>query len=106
LEIVGLAFEFSGNLDRDRRVLRKFKERYGIEYPLLVAGISDKAEAARLVPNISAVLSYPTTIFIARDGRIRWIHSGFSGPGTGDHHDQLVAEMELKISSLLDEDAG
>jgi hypothetical protein len=42
--------------DRDRRVLRKFKERYGIEYPLLVAGISDKAEAARSVPDISAVL--------------------------------------------------
>jgi thiol-disulfide isomerase/thioredoxin len=106
LEIVGLAFEFSGDFDRDRRVLRKFKERYGIEYPLLVAGISDKAEAARSVPDISAVLSYPTTIFIGRDGKIRWIHSGFSGPGTGDHHQRLIAEMELKISSLLDENVG
>ena len=103
LEIVGLAFEFSGDLDRDRRVLRKFKERYEIEYPLLVAGVSDKAEAALSVPDISAVLSYPTTIFIGRDGRIRWIHSGFSGPGTGDHHERLIAEMEERIASLIDE---
>jgi len=48
----------------------------------------------------------PNVKSVGRDGRIRWIHSGFSGPGTGDHHEQLVAEMELKISSLLDETAG
>ena len=103
LEIIGLAFEFSGDLDRDRRVLRKFKGRYDIDYPLLIAGISDKAEAARSVPDISAVLSYPTTIFVGRDGRIRWIHSGFSGPGTGAHHERLVTEMEERITSLLGE---
>ena len=103
LEVVGLAFEFSGDGDRDRRVLRRFKERYGIGYPLLLAGTSDKAEAALAVPDISAVLSYPTTIFIGRDGRIRWIHSGFAGPGTGAHHERLVAEMEKRIAELIAE---
>jgi thiol-disulfide isomerase/thioredoxin len=101
LEIVGLAFEFSDDPERDRRVLERFQKRYGIEYPLLLAGTSDKVEAARSVPDISAVLSYPTTIFIGRDGRIRWIHSGFSGPGTGDHYERLIADMEEKITSLL-----
>ena len=47
-----------------------------------------------------------TVRLLGRDGRIRWIHSGFSGSGTGDHHEQLVAEMELKIPALLDETAG
>jgi thiol-disulfide isomerase/thioredoxin len=103
LEVVGLAFEFSGDGDRDRRVLRRFKERYGIGYPLLLAGTSDKAEAALAVPDISAVPSYPTTIFIGRDGRIRWIHSGFAGPGTGAHHERLVAEMEKRIAELIAE---
>ncbi len=103
LEIVGLAFEFSGDPERDRRVLDRFRQRYDIEYPLLLAGISDKAEAALAVPDISAVLSYPTTIFIGRDGRVRWIHSGFAGPGTGNHHEELVAEMEEKIVTLLEE---
>jgi hypothetical protein len=25
----------------------------------------------------------PTTAFVARDGQVRWLHSGFSGPATG-----------------------
>ena len=103
LEIVGLAFEFSGDSERDRRVLRRYAERHGIEYPLLLAGVSDKAEAALAVPDLSAVLSYPTTVLIGRDGKIRWIHSGFAGPGTGRHHTVLVTEIEDRITALLAE---
>ena len=58
-----------------------------------------------MVPDVSAVLSYPTSIFIGHDGRIRWIRSGFAGTPSGDHHERLDAEMELKISSLLYESA-
>ena len=103
LEIVGLAYEFSGEPTRDRAVLRRFAERHGIEYPLLLAGTSDKAEAAETLPDLTAVLSYPTSIFIGRDGRVRKIHSGFSGPGTGAHHQKLVAEFEGQIEMLLAE---
>jgi len=105
LEIVGLAFEFSGDPKRDRLMLNRYAERHGIEYPLLLAGLSDKAEAAEVVPDISAVNSYPTTILVARDGAIRWIHSGFAGPGTGRHHESLVAELEQRIETLLSEPA-
>ena len=103
LEIVGLAYEFSGNPERDRVVVRRFAERYGIEYPLLLAGISDKAAAAETLPDLTAVLAYPTSIFLGRDGKVRKIHSGFAGPGTGGHHDRLVAELEGLIEELLEE---
>ena len=103
LEVVGLAFEFSGDPERDRRILGRYAKRHGIEYPLLLAGVSDKAEASKAVPDLSAVLSYPTTVFIGRDGKVRWVHSGFSGPGTGRHHEELVEEMERRIEVLLAE---
>ena len=103
LEVVGLAFEFSGDPERDGKILGRFANRYGIDYPLLLAVVSDKAEASAAVPDLSAVLSYPTTVFIDRSGAIRWIHSGFSGPGTGRHHDELVAEMQRRIEELLAE---
>jgi hypothetical protein len=74
-----------------------------ITYAVLLAGVSDKAEATKAVPDLSAVLSYPTTVFIGRDGAVRWIHSGFAGPGTGRHHEELVAEMEERIELLLSE---
>ncbi len=103
LEVIGLAFEFSGDPDRDRRILQRYAERHHIEFPILLAGVSDKAEASHALPDISAVLSYPTTIFLGRDRRIRWIHSGFAGPGTGQHHVELVAEMEKRVTELLAE---
>ncbi len=61
-------------------------------------------EAAKVVTDVSAVLSYPTTILIGRNEAIRWIHSGFSGPGTGQHYQALVAEFESKIITLLEEE--
>ncbi len=101
LEIVGLAYEFTGDPDRGRQLVRRFAERYSIEYPLLLAGVSDKAAAASTLPDLTAVIAYPTTIFIGRDGKVRKIHTGFTGPGTGSHYQQLVAELETVIEELL-----
>ena len=103
LSIVGLAYEFTGDRARDSGVLRRFAERYGIEYPLLLAGISDKVAAAETLPDLSAVVAYPTSLFIGRDGRVRKIYTGFSGPGTGARHDQLKATMRQLIEELLAE---
>jgi thiol-disulfide isomerase/thioredoxin len=105
LEIVGLAYEYSGHRERDRRYVRKYAERHGIAFPLLLAGISDKAAAAETLPDLSAVIAFPTSVFIGRDGRVRRIHSGFSGPGTGEHYEKLVAELETLIETLLAEPA-
>lgn len=105
LEIVGLAYEFSGDIERDRRYVRKFAERHGIEFPLLLAGISDKTAAAETLPDLTAVIAFPTSVFIGRDGKVRRVHSGFSGPGSGEHYDELVAELEAVIEELLAEAA-
>ncbi|MEE8526033.1 MAG: TlpA disulfide reductase family protein [Thermoanaerobaculia bacterium] len=103
LEIVGLAYEFSGEPERDRTMVARFAARHGIDYPLLLAGTSDKQAAAETLPDLTAVIAYPTSIFIGRDGKVRKIHSGFSGPGTGSHYQRLVAELEGLIEELLAE---
>ena len=58
-----------------------------------------------LVTAVFSSLAYPTTVFVGRDGRVRNIHAGFEGPGTGEHHEQLVARMEAIIKELLTEPA-
>lgn len=105
LEVVGLAFEYTGDMERDRTMVKRFKKRHGIKYPLLLAGTSDKQDAADLLPDLDQVLSYPTTIFIGRDGKVRDIHSGFSGPGTGSHYEALKTKFETTIETLLAEPA-
>ncbi len=103
LEMLGLAYEYTGDPERDREFVERYRDRHGIEYPLALAGTSDKAQASTTLPDLSAVLAFPTTIFVGRDGTVRHIHSGFSGPGTGEHYSALVADLEALIERLLDE---
>jgi thiol-disulfide isomerase/thioredoxin len=103
LEIVGLAYEFTGNAARDREMVRRFANRHGIGYTLLLAGVSDKAKASATLPDLTRVLAYPTSVFIGRDGKVKKIYSGFAGPGTGEHYDKLQTEIESVIETLLAE---
>lgn len=106
LEVVGLAYEFSGDAARDTKILRSYAERHRILYPLLLAGTSAKAEAAASLPDLDRVAAYPTTIFIGRDGEVRKIYSGYFGPATGPRHRQMVAEHEQLLHDLLAERVG
>ena len=103
LSIVGLAFEMTGDFERDARQVRTFADHHGIEFPLLVAGLSDKDEASQSFPLIDRVRSYPTMIFVDRNGRVRAIHSGYSGPATGDAERRMKAQLEAWIEELLTE---
>ncbi len=102
-EVIGLAYELTGDDARDRRQVAEYKRRYGLAFPLLLAGTSNKSDAAKTLPMLSAIKSYPTSIFVDRTGAIRRIHSGFAGPATGRHHLELIAAFEREIEALLAE---
>ncbi len=101
LEIIGLAFEFTEDKQRDKKQLAIFKKRHGINYPLLLAGGNDKSSATKVLGFLDKVKSYPTTLFLDRNHDVVKINTGFSGPGTGEHYTQLVNELEDEIKKLL-----
>jgi thiol-disulfide isomerase/thioredoxin len=101
LEIVSLMFEQHAEFERAVAAVRRFRTAYGITYPTLIAGTADKTKAAAAVPQLDAVLAYPTAIFIDRTGRVRGIHTGFAGPATGVQHDLLAHEFATRIEALL-----
>jgi thiol-disulfide isomerase/thioredoxin len=103
VEIVSLMFEHFGDFDRAAAATERFRQHYGIEYTTLIAGISDKDEAAKKLPMLDRVYAFPTTIFIDRRGRVRKIHTGYSGPATGEHYTQFVDEFKSTIDQLLAE---
>jgi thiol-disulfide isomerase/thioredoxin len=105
LEIVGLAFELSGEPEHDRRAVRQFQTRFDIEFPLLLSDAADASEIGEALPDLSGIEEYPTTILIGRDGTVRYIHSGFVGPGAGASHAAQRATLERLIEQLLDEPA-
>ncbi|NJL14767.1 MAG: TlpA family protein disulfide reductase [Microscillaceae bacterium] len=103
LEIIALAYERSPEFEQAKARLEKLKVRYAIEYDLLVAGINNKLEAAQTLPMLNAVLAFPTTIFIDRQGKVRRIHTGFEGPGTGAYYTRFVERFRNFVQQLLKE---
>lgn len=101
LEIVGLAFEMTGDAKRDAEYVEKYVERHGLTFPVLVAGTSDKADATRALPDLTPIKAYPTTIFIGRDGAVKRIHTGFVGPAAGVAHEALTAELTGVVEGML-----
>jgi thiol-disulfide isomerase/thioredoxin len=103
LEIVGLAYEVTGDSAVDGRQLRRYREKFGLRFPILLAGINDTEAAAATLPQLRGFAAFPTTMFLGRDGRVRRVHAGFYGPATGTQHQRLVAEYEREIERLLGE---
>jgi thiol-disulfide isomerase/thioredoxin len=103
LEIVSLQFEHFGDFERAAQATQRFRQHYGIEYTTLIAGISNKDEAAKKLPMLQSFVAFPTTVFIDRKGNVRKIHTGFSGPATGAHYVQFVHEVQATLDQLLAE---
>ena len=83
--------------------IQRFQKKHKINYTLLYAGYSDKEEAQKTLPMLNQVISFPTTVFIGRNGDVRRIHTGFSGPGTGEHFEELKSEFSALVDQLLAE---
>ena len=105
IEVVGLAYEYSTDFHRSVKTLRKFQQRYTVDYPMLVTGVTtiDTLKTEKTLPQLTPIKGFPTTIFIGKDGRVKKIEPGFMGPGTGQHHEMYKKEFEATIDALLKE---
>ncbi|UKJ07556.1 peroxiredoxin family protein [Solitalea lacus] len=104
VEIVGLAFERTTDFERSKKSISKFKDRFDVQYDLLVTNKTNEAEQRNeALPMLDRILGFPTTIIIDKNGEVRKIHTGFSGPGTGKHYVDFVKEFTQYINELLAE---
>jgi thiol-disulfide isomerase/thioredoxin len=101
LRVVGLAFELTGRAERDNRQIARFADRHGVGYPMLLAGKADKIEAARVLPALDGVRSFPTFIFARPDGSIHAVYSGFSGPATEKEHADQRHRFKSVVTEML-----
>jgi thiol-disulfide isomerase/thioredoxin len=100
LSIVALDFEEpeqQGTLQRERAFIKK----YDVKYTYLQAGAP--AEMWAKVPQLNHLDTWPATVFIGRDGKVRAVHSGFASPASGEFNTQLKQEFTSRIEQLLAE---
>ncbi len=104
LVVVGLAFEGTGDAALDRERVAAFCASHGAAYPVLMAaGETDKKKASALLPFLDRVHAYPTSVLIDRRGRISAIHTGFSGPATGEAQASMRRRVMAEIERIVGE---
>jgi len=107
LEIVGLMFENDPDATLSAPRVRSFIKRYGLQYPMLIAGTTQASPTSKTInqalPQLVNFGAYPTTIFLGRDGRVRSLHAGFASPATGAEHVRLKQEIRELVERLLAE---
>jgi len=100
LEVVALDFEEPEQI-ADLSRLRWFVEHYGIHYTVLVGG--DPNDVNAKIPQLVNLNSWPTTVFVGRDGLVKAVHAGFASPASGDFNSKLKAEITARVEALLAE---
>ncbi len=105
VEVVGLAFEAANTKEKAFKGIARLQKRIGIEYPILLAqiGSEDKKLAHQKLPMLNHIISFPTTLFIDKKGRVRKIHTGFNGPATGQKYIDFKNEFDTFVTQLLQE---
>ncbi len=98
LEVVELSFEEPSQLQNPVR-LKAVIQRYGITYPVLVAGTPD--ELNDKIPGVTNLNCWPTTFFVGTDGLVKAIHTGYAGPATGRDNHRLENDMTVEVEHLL-----
>jgi thiol-disulfide isomerase/thioredoxin len=102
LRIVALDFEEpeqQNGLSREKAFVKK----YGVNYTYLIAGAP--AEMWEKVPQLNHLDTWPATVFVGRDGKVKAVHSGFASPAAGEFNAQLKQEFTARIEQLLAENA-
>ena len=101
VEIIGLAYERKDDFKYASTRVKKMTAKMGVGYDILIAGTDDKEKAVETLPGLNAIVAFPTTIFIGKDGKVKKIHTGFNGPGTGIYFEQFKEEFNETVNGLL-----
>jgi len=103
VEFIGLAFERKSDREYAFARIENMKQKLNVPYEVLFAGTTSQESRSEALPMLNKVMSFPTSIMLDKDHKVRRIHTGFSGPGTGDYYDKFVEEFNLQITQLLEE---
>jgi hypothetical protein len=71
-----------------------------VPYPILWGGNANKDSASKALPAAGGIKAFPTTLFVKKNGEVLKVHSGFSGPATGEAYDAWRKEFRLLLKEL------
>ncbi|WP_428328260.1 peroxiredoxin family protein [Mucilaginibacter sp.] len=104
VEVIGLAYERTTDFAKSQKTVQQLKDHFNVPYPLLITGFTPASgQPQKSLPMLADFKGFPTTIVIDKKGDVRKIHTGFSGPGTGEHYTEFIEEFDKLTDNLLAE---
>ena len=102
LEIITLCFE-TKDYEKSKKSIIRFRDDIGAKFTFLHAGAAGSKDRSAAFPMLQGPMAFPSAVFIDRHGVIRKVHTGFSGPGTGEYFKEYASETQKFIDQLLAE---
>jgi thiol-disulfide isomerase/thioredoxin len=105
LEILALTYEYSTDEARSIVSIEKFKKLLGVPWPILLTRVTagDDQKAEKTLPQLTVIRSFPTTLILDREGRVRKIETSFYGPGSGEYYRKYVQDFNSLLNKLIGE---
>ena len=103
LKIIPVAFEPGDEFENHARLAGKHFEDLDMPYETYIGGRANKSITSEKFFMLNKIMSYPTSIFIDKKGKVRKIHTGFYGPGTGEYYTEYVMELKSFLEELINE---
>ena len=101
LEIISIGYEPGLTFDDQKNNIDRLRKKLDLDFTFLVGGRAQKNLASEHFNMLNKIISFPTAIFVGRDGEIQKVFTGFNGPGTGEYYQQYVRETNAFVESLL-----
>ena len=101
LEIISVGYESGETFEEHSKSIQRLKDKLELEFNFLVGGKAQKSLASGQFNMLNQIISFPTSIYIGRDGEVKRIHTGFNGPGTGTYYENYVEKTSMLIEYLL-----
>ena len=103
LEIITVCYETGVGFEEYVANVNRLKNKLRLEFTFLIGGSAKKDLASKHFNTLNKITSFPTSIFIGKDGRVERVHTGFNGPGTGqyflDYKDKTTQLIERLLES-------
>ncbi|MFI5153756.1 MAG: peroxiredoxin family protein [Chitinophagales bacterium] len=105
VEIIALTYEYSTDTIRSKTSIEKFQKLLGVPYPILLTGVTagDDQKAEKTLPQLTVIRSFPTTLILDREGKVREIKTNFYGPGSGEYYTKYKNEFYTTMDELIKE---
>lgn len=101
-EVVSLCFE-DKTFEAAQPKIKRFAQSIGADYTFLYVAPRGREQRDSVLYALEGQMAYPTSMILDRNGKIRRVETGFSGPGTGEHYQKFARETEELIVKLLNE---